>query len=124
MEGKVDDSQWYGQSSETEQTRLEDPGVGRPIILRKFDFAYKPGRQKPKKSEILTPGYITFLENILWVDNLELIQDPKVAYNKTGFSVLATCQAKKGHIIPYDKIEQLKPIHTKLQEEHGRKNKG
>lgn len=122
MEGTVDDSRWYGQTVETPETRIEDAGQGRPIILRQYTFAYNPNvKKKPTQEEILTPEYVNYLNSLLWIDNLELIQHPKVAFKKKGFIIFATCQAKKGHRIPYDKIDQLKPIQTKLQEEHGRK---
>lgn len=110
---------WYGSTLETEQQRIEDPASGKPVILRQFRFQYAPWQKtKPKKKEILTPGYIKHLENTLWADNLEMIMMPRVTFDKKGFSVFAACQPKKGNRIPQEFADTLSaPLHTRLQEE-------
>lgn len=110
---------WYGSTMETERHNIEDPAQGRPIILRKFEFKYNPAlKGKPTKKQILTKDYIKFLENTLWADNLEMIQDPKVAFHKTGFTIFATCQAKRGNIIPWEHRAALDaPLQDRLREE-------
>lgn len=110
---------WYGSTMETERQRIEDPATGKPVVLRQMRFQYTPWQKtKPKKSEILTLAYIKHLENLLWADNLEMIQFPKVTFTKKGFTIWATCQAKKGNIIPYHVEGQLsKPLHERLAEE-------
>lgn len=117
---------WYGNTMETERQRLDDPATGRPIVLRKIEHKYLPWvSKKPKKSDILTKDYIKHLENLLWADNLEMVQFPKVTFTKTGFTVWATCQAKKGNQLPYHVADQLdKPLHERLQDDEKQKDNG
>lgn len=79
-----------------------DQGDGRPIILRTFEYRFPPGIQYiPKAEDILTEGYLKFLESQLYfVDELDLVMAPKVAIDEKGFRIFATCQARKGSIIP------------------------
>lgn len=109
---------WYAGNMETEHQRIDEPGTGKPIILRQFKYARNPAiKKKPTKDEILTPGYIKYLENGLWADNMEMIQDPKVVIDKKFITVFATCQAKRGNLINYAQRDQLKPLQEKLAEE-------
>lgn len=102
--------------AQTDGVKIEDSGSGKPIILRQFEFHFPPGfKGKPKKEEILTESYIKYLENFLWADALEMIMEPKVVFNEKGFKIFATCQARKGHLIPYDKKDQLRPLQDKIQ---------
>lgn len=114
-----DNEGWYGSTMETEKFDIQDPGTGKAIILRQFKFAYAPWqKKKPKKKEILTPDYIKHLENILWADNMEMIQFPKVHFDKKGFTVFAACKAKRGNLIPdYAKDDLARPLHQRLQDE-------
>lgn len=79
-----------------------DQGDGRPIILRTFEYRFPPGMlRQPTEDEILTEGYVKFLESQLYfVDELDLVQPPKVRISSKGFRIFATCQARKGSIIP------------------------
>lgn len=117
MEGMNED--WYGSTMETEKHNIEDPAMGRPIILRKFEFKYPPtGKVVPTKKQILTKDYIKHLEDRLWADNMELIQHPKVAFHKTGFTIFATCQAKRGNRIPDAFRDAMdRPLQDRLREE-------
>lgn len=119
MKEMRDNEGWYGSTMETERHNIEDPGSGRPIILRKFEFKYPPGSKVvPTKKQLLTKEYIKHLEDRLWADNLELIQTPKVAFHTTGFTIFATCQAKKGNIIPgYASDALSSPLQDRLRDE-------
>lgn len=112
---------WYGSTMETERFDVKDPGTGAPVILRQLRFQYMPWQKtKPKMKDILTADYIKHLENILWADNLEMIQLPKVTFHKKGFRIFLTCKAKRGNIIPYHTAEALdKPLHERLQKDNG-----
>lgn len=113
---------WEGHQMATEGERIEDPGMGRPIIVRSFEFNYPPDiKVKPTKEQILTKDYIRHLEILLWTDEMELIQEPKVAFNKKGFHVFATCQAKKGSMIPRSHSDSLRPLQEKLNSSHTHK---
>ena len=107
----VKDIKWDVQQAEVHSdiSFKEDDGSGRPIILRQFDYVFPPGNQhRPSEDDILTPGYLKFLEaQLYFVDELDLVQKPKVMIGKDGFKIFATCQARKGSIIP-----QSAYIHT------------
>lgn len=106
--------------AQTDGFRIEDTATGKPIILRQFRYMYPAGQMKPRKEEILTESYIKHLENGLWADGMEMVMKPKVVFFKKGFTIFATCQAKKGNMIPYDAMETLRPLQETLQQEHGR----
>ena len=115
--------EWYGQQIEADKAQLNDPGMGKPILLRQFVYAYAPHQKgKPKESDILTPAYMKHLNNILWIDELELIMEPKVVFKKKGFVVFATCQAKKGSLIHSEHLKNMKPIQATLQENETRRD--
>lgn len=88
-----------------------DTGWGKAVILRQFDYAFPPGIQQiPTKEQILTPGYLKFLETQLYfVDELELVMPPKVVIGQKGFKIFATCQARKGSLV-HQKPTTLKEI--------------
>lgn len=101
--------------AQTDSFRLEDPATGQPVIMRHFEYRYPPSGPKPTKEQLLTTDYIRHLENGLWADALEMIMPPKVVFYEKGFRIFATCQAKKGNLIPWDKKDQLLPLQTKIQ---------
>lgn len=112
----VKDISWEATQAQTDGFRIEDGGYGRPIVLRQFEYQYPPGFiGKPLKEEILTEGYIKYLENGLWADNMEMIMEPKVVFSDTGFKVFATCQAKKGNLVPDYAQGMLKPLQNIIQ---------
>lgn len=92
-----------------------DEGWGKEVILRQFEYAFPPGiTQRPTADDILTEGYVKFLESQLYfADNLELVLPPKVLIEDTGFKIFATCQPRKGHILEWrdrDHIQTLKQM--------------
>lgn len=105
--------------AQTEGFKLEDTVSGKPIILRRIEFVYPPGRLgRPTKDQIFTEAYLKNLNDLLMMDGMELIQEPRIVYNKKGFDIFCTCQVKRGNIIPRDLQDQFnKPIQEKLQDE-------
>lgn len=84
---------------ETEPVRLEDPGTGKPVILRRFEFQLPPGVLEINKA-LLIKEHVKRLEVFLWKDELEMVLPPKLVLEKNGaFSIFATCQSKKGSLI-------------------------
>ena len=55
------------------------------------------------------------MENMLWADAMEMVIEPKLHYEKGGFSVFATCQVKRGNNIRAEDMERLRPIQEVLQ---------
>ena len=94
----VSDIKWHGQEMETPGSILQDTGKGKPIILRCFDFAIKPGVELPSENEILSV-YSKYVDTFLWKDSLTRIQDLKLVIEKDKFKIFATCQAKTGAVL-------------------------
>lgn len=102
--------------AQTDGVRIEDPGQGRPIIIRQLKYAYHPSlKGRPSVEQLLTVDFRKYLNNILWLDSLELIQEPKVVFQQKEFIIFATCQAKRGAIIPREHIDKLRPLQDTLQ---------
>ena len=114
----VKDVKWYPTEVETEGVKIEDPGMGRPIILRNFEFRYPLTlKRKPSKDQIFTKDYLKYLNNLLWIDEMELIQEPKIVFYKKGFRIFCTCQAKRGSLLP-SYVEGPKPLEKIIQYGH------
>lgn len=94
----VSDIKWHGKEVETPTTPLQDTGKGKPIILRCFDFAIKPGADLPSENEILEM-YSKYIDTFLWKDSLRRIMDLKLVIEKDKFKIFATCQPKTGAVL-------------------------
>lgn len=115
---RVKDINWDASQLTTERQTIDDPGEGKPIILRKLQYIYPPHQKgKPTKAQLITPEFKKYLDTNLWIDDLEMIQEPRVVYKKKGFFIFLTCQARKGRTIPYDALETMKPLQQKIQDE-------
>lgn len=106
------DVKWEAEQGLVTSDPLRDEGEGKAIIVRSFEFRFPPGMKGlPTKEQILTNEYIKYLEVRLWADEIEMIAEPRVTINNTGFFVFATCQVKKGSILPYHaKTKRLQDI--------------
>jgi hypothetical protein len=114
----VENVRWHGQEIDTSQ-KIEDPGTGRPIILRTFDFDLPkdiPSNQLPNKTQLMT-FHRSKIIAFLWKDELELIQEPKIVkINRRKFKIFAVCQAKKGSIISQQHLNEMKPLQDIIQQ--------
>jgi hypothetical protein len=94
----VTDVKWHGKEIEFGSELMQDVGKGKPIILRKFDFAKNPSVELPSKEQI-AETYQKFIDTFLWKDSLVRIDNLKVIIEKDKFTVFATCQAKAGAVL-------------------------
>lgn len=112
QDAPVKDIRWDAQEIETKSTALVDDGSGKPIILRKFDFELSPSIPKehlPSKLQLLQ-FHKSKVIAFLWKDELELVQEMKLVFdkkNKRKFYIFATCQPKKGSLLPFNVETQL-----------------
>jgi len=94
----VEEHKWYGREDQTDESSMHDKGKGEPIVIRLFEFKFKPTIEKtPTKDEILTPEYLKDLKTQLWADGLRLVLEPRVEIKKEGCKVFAPCQATTGN---------------------------
>lgn len=87
---------WNGQELETQSAPLVDPGSGRPIVVRQFEFSWNPAiTQKPSKQELFN-FHAREIRNYLWRDGLVIREDvePRLMYEETGYRIFITCEAK------------------------------
>lgn len=93
----------------------EDKGLGRPVILRKFDYFLPNLPQQPSHAELLEQN-LPRIKAMLWKDSLDLILEPKIVSNKQGgFTIFATCSPRMGAIM-YEQPQTLSEAANKPRE--------
>lgn len=89
---------WYGKEDQTENHSIHDKGKGEPIVIRMFEFKFRPDLQElPTKEQLLTPEYIKHIKNQLWGDALRMVLEPRVDITKEGCKIFVPCQATTGN---------------------------
>lgn len=89
---------WYGKEDQTEDSSIHDKGKGEPIVIRRFEFKFRPDLQKePTKEELLTPDYMKSIKAQLWSDGLRMVLEPRVSITKEGCNIFVPCQATTGN---------------------------
>jgi hypothetical protein len=93
------DGQWHGQEVAVNSDPLIDPGTGRPIFIRTFEFSKSPDfdQMNPSKQELFN-AHAQQLSIFLWKDGLAPVQaiEPKIIFSKDKYTIFVTCQAKPG----------------------------
>lgn len=102
---------WNGQELSTQSTPLIDPGSGRPIVVRQFEFKRNPEiKETPSKQEVFN-FHAKEIRNYLWRDGLVVREDvePRLIPTEDGYRVFITCEAN-GAILetPRNLTEMLK----------------
>ena len=91
----VKDILWNASQIETERTRILDPGIGRPRILRHFFFKANPeilgpGKRRPVKQEIFN-AFQNLIRINLWGDGLVVNPDhPPEIHTRKSVKGLST----------------------------------
>lgn len=90
---------WYGQQATATSDPLKDNGVGKPIILRFFEFTANPEifKRKPSKQELFN-AHAQQIRLFLWRDGLDIVDviEPKVILGTDTYKIAVTCQPKSG----------------------------
>ena len=95
---KLNEHKWYGKEDQTEDQSIHDKGQGEPIVIRLFEFKFKPGLERPPTAEeLLTPDYLKYVDNQLWGDALRRVMMPRVAIDKEGCKIFVPCVATTGN---------------------------
>lgn len=93
----VKDIKWYGKEDQTDFSEFNDKGQGEKVLIRLFEFKFRPDLEKlPTKEEILTPEYTNHLKNLLWGDGLRVVLEPRIHIDKEGCKIFVPCQAALG----------------------------
>ena len=89
---------WYGKEDQTEDASIYDKGKGEPVVIRRFEFKFRPDLEKlPTKEELLTPDYIKSIKHQLWGDGLRIVLEPRILITKEGCNIFVPCQATTGN---------------------------
>lgn len=93
----VESIKWYGKEDQTEEQSIHDKGEGEPVVIRLFEFKFRPDLPKtPTKDELLTPSYVKSIDAELWGDGLRRVLDPRIEISKEGCRVFVPCVAATG----------------------------
>lgn len=108
--GKAD---WYGRDVYTQSKPMIDPGTGKEVIIRKFEFGLNPlyKGNKPNKQDIFNMHWRQ-LRNILWGDGLVPMESvpPRVEFRDNNvYWIFLTCEARLNTVIA-DKVQTLQDL--------------
>lgn len=89
----------------------DDKGVGKAVVIRQYQYELPKNLPQPSKAQLLLI-HKPRIQDQLWLDELELILEPKVVFSDKyphKFRIFATCQPKKGSLV-YDRPNTLTEI--------------
>lgn len=102
---------WKSQELNVNSDPLIDPGTGRPVIIRSFEFQFDPAMlQKLKEHKIHVPSDQELFNSVwpqirimLWGDGLVARQEaefpPKIKIGRKKFKVVLVCDPKFGRSV-------------------------
>lgn len=83
---------WDVQKGEVHSDPVFDSGAGPKVIIRRFYFKLPPGMEELSHQEILDYHKKNTVIPILWNDELELVDEPRIVAGKKGaFTIVAIC---------------------------------
>lgn len=93
----IGEHKWYGTEDRTEDKSIHDEGKGEPVVIRLFEFKFRPNLEKlPTKEELLTPEYLKHIDTELWGDALRRVMEPRIDITKDGCKIFVPCVARTG----------------------------
>ena len=108
-------SEWFGSQIQTEATPMIDSGIGRPLILRTFEFAIKPNQQRKVTKQELFNAHWPYIRTLIWSDGLVANTDvePRVVVGKKRYRIFILCEPKFRTLVA-DKPKTLQEVFKKL----------
>lgn len=109
---------WTGQELQTESTPLVDPGSGRKLILRMFEFTINPQKVKEIKAkkikldkQQLFNMHWPQIKTMIWGDGLVANRDvdPRVIIGRKNYRIFVLCEPKFGTMVA-DKTKTLQEL--------------
>lgn len=107
----------YGADLSTEGTPLIDPGIGKTVTIRVFDFKMNPDKERifPTDKQLIFNQHAKQISTILWGDGLIPLESvsPRVIVNKGQgkYKIFIPCEARSNTLFidrPKSLSEQLK----------------
>lgn len=109
---KAEDN-WYGRELQTKSNPVYDPGVGKPLVIRRFDFVVNPDFKGKLSQQELFNLHWKQISIQLWSDGLvpyEKVQ-PKVHIGKGKYTIgiLAEANSRNAFMDKPKTLQQLMP---------------
>lgn len=105
QDAPVTNINWDVKQAEIHSDPVEDPGMGGKVIVRRFNFQLPPGTLgQATEQEVLDYHKKSTVIPMLWKDELELLDEPRIVRGKKGaFTIVAICSPRlvlgvKSHI--------------------------
>ncbi len=117
----VKDILWNPSQIETESIKIQDPGVGKEVILRHFFFKYVPvpkGTPNPTKQQIVA-HYKKLIEMTLWGDGLIIREDKPLEVHtqksakKISKSLYAKMKSERADFVILCLAEPRRGVHVR-----------
>ena len=100
LEKDFEGNDWYGAQLEAEKTPLMDPGTGKPVILRMFDFKFYPTVKGTPSKPALFEAHAKQIMTLLWADGLRPFEgvNPRVTIdaNKRTYRIVVVAEPRLG----------------------------
>ena len=118
---------WYPQQVSTDGVPMVDAGIGRPLILRTFEFSINPVTEaKLKEKNITVTKQDLFNQHwpqiraLIWSDGLVANQevDPRVIVGKTRYRIFILCEPKFRNLVA-DRPTTLQDVFKKTIKKKG-----
>lgn len=105
---------WQGQEIHAKSTPLIDPGTGKAVIIRVFEFSKNPEFKADLSQQEIFNLHWGQIKTLLWSDGLEANKDiePRVVHKDLKYQIFITCVPRLRHGIR----ETLLDIPQKLGE--------
>ena len=112
------DNKWYGQDIKAESDPIIDPGTGKSVVLRVFEFGVNPKtarelREKKIKlsKQDLFNAHWPQIRALIWGDGMVANQDvdPRVIVGRKSYRIFVLCEPRMG-VMVNDKHRNAKDI--------------
>ncbi len=107
-------NEWFGASLQTPGMPMVDKGLGKPLVLRTFEFAVKFSNEKPPTRQELFNSHWPQIKNIIWGDGLVANTDvnPRIVIGKRRYRIFVLCEPKF-RVMVADKPQTLQQVFNK-----------
>lgn len=112
----------YGADLSTEGTPVIDPGLGKAVSIRVFEFKANPGvNTLTIDKQALFNSHAKQIATILWGDGWRPLEEvpPRVIIDSSGYKIFVPCEARIGTTI----IEKPKNLSEELTKSNKNKRK-
>jgi hypothetical protein len=104
MEKDFDGHDWYGASLDTKSDPLMDPGTGKKMVIRSFDFEINPEAEGfPDDKQELFNHHAKQIQTILWGDGLKPYEDvaPKLTIDskRMSYRIVVVAEPRTGTVV-------------------------